>query len=126
MFDEIFMCEVIVFVCVNVEVGGCLFGVVLVCDGWVLVCGVNQIYEIYDFSVYVELQVICQVSQVFGSLCLDGCVIYVSGYFCLMCLVVMYFCGIQVVWFVYFNEDGEVFGLFMVMFYVEMVCLLQW
>lgn len=56
---------------------------------------------------------------------LCGVVMYVSGYLCLMCFVVMYCCGICMVYFVYLNEDGEFFGMLIVVMYVEMCCVLE-
>lgn len=49
------MCEVVVFVCGNVNGGGLLFGVVFVCDGKIVVCVVNEVFGINDFIVYVEM-----------------------------------------------------------------------
>lgn len=66
----------------------------------------------------------CVVSKVFGSIDLSGVVMYVSGYLCLMCLLVMYLVGVSEVYYVYLNEDGELYDLLVVCGYVEIVWLL--
>lgn len=60
----------------------------------------------YDFSVYVEIVVMCYVGWVIGNYCLFGSMLYVMLEFCVMCvMVIVYVC---VVWLVYGVSDLKI------------------
>lgn len=116
--DEYWMCYVLVLVeCVQCEFDEILVGVVLVgVDGQLLGEGWNFNIVLYDFSVYVEIVVMCVGGMWLVNYWLFGSILYVILELCVMCvMVIVYVC---VVCLVYGVSDfkigvcGSVFDLF--------------
>lgn len=92
-WDLYFMCEVLVEVEKVVVFGEVLVGVVLVCEGEIIGWGFNWLISSYDFSVYVEMLVICMVVVEVGNYWLLGSILYVILEFCSMCFgLLVYVC----------------------------------
>lgn len=87
--DFYFMKQVLIEVVKVGERGEVFVGVVVVCKEWIIVCVYNLIEILNDVIVYVEMQVIIVVVNVFGGKYLNECILYVIVEFCVMCVGVI-------------------------------------
>ena len=60
MSDEQYMREAVELARTNVNAGGLPFGAVLVRDGQIVACGVNEVYATHDPTAHAEMQAIRQ------------------------------------------------------------------
>jgi len=104
----------------NLEKGGRPFGAVIVRDGEVLACGVNEILATNDPTAHAELMAIRSASKRLGSPRLDGCAVYASGHPCPMCMAAMRLAGVAEIYYAYSNEDGEPYGLSTAAIYADL------
>jgi len=111
MSDEQYMREAVELARTNVNAGGLPFGAVLVRDGQIVACGVNEVYATHDPTAHAEMQAIRQASHRLATPDLSGAVMYASGHPCPMCFAAMARCGIRTAYFAYSNDDGEPFGM---------------
>jgi tRNA(Arg) A34 adenosine deaminase TadA len=117
---EQFLCQAVELARANVRNGGRPFGALVVKDGVVIGRGVNEVVATNDPTAHADLQAIRAASQALGTPRLDGCVMYVSGHPCPMCLAAAYLSGIGEVFYAYSLQDAEPYGLSTAALYSEM------
>lgn len=115
-----FLCEAIALAHANLADGGRPFGAVVVSDGEILACGVNEILSSNDPTAHAELVAIRAASQALGSPNLAGCAVYASGHPCPMCMAAMRLAGIGEVYYAYSNDDGAPYGLSTAAIYADL------
>jgi tRNA(Arg) A34 adenosine deaminase TadA len=111
MDDNVFMRKAIELAVENVGAGrGGPFAAVIVKDGRVLACGVNQVTSTNDPTAHAEVVAIREACRKLGSFQLTGCEVYTTCEPCPMCLGALYWARPSKVWFAAGRADAARIG----------------